>query len=219
MSLDATLAISRIESLAKTERAELNDGFIVGRLAASPLVIKSASRLCEELANSPDTPDAILQFTRKYAPIATEGAARCGEVDFKLDLEMWRFHQRMLRERWVGISNSFRQARSARLKLAGSYSWTFPTGSVLHPSGQGAVIQVPGFLPVVDLCFALIPLERIRACPAPGCTKPYFVASHLKQTYCGRGPCIEWGARTRKLEYWNRNKGHYLAERQRKRKE
>ena len=218
MSLDATLAISRIESLAKTERAELKADFVVGRLAASPLVIKSASRLCEELANNPDTPSAILKFTRKYAPLATEGA-RWGEVDFKLDPETWRFHQRMLRKRWAGISNSFRQARSAGLKLGGAYSWTFPEGSVLHPSRQGAVIQVSEFLPVVDLCFALIPLERIRTCPAPGCPKPYFVADHLKQSYCGRTECVEWGARARKLEYWNRNKKQFLAERQRERKE
>ena len=216
--LDDPLTISRIESLARTERAELKSDSVVGRFATSPLIITSASRLCEEFANSPETPAAILQFTRKYAPLTYEGG-RAVEANFKLDLEAWRFQQRMLRERWVGTSNSLRQARSARLKIDGAYSWTFPSGSVLHPSLLGIVIQIPGFLNVVELCFALIPLERIRACPVPGCTKPYFVADHLKQTYCGCASCVEWGARARKLEYWNRNKEHYLAKRKQKRKE
>jgi hypothetical protein len=96
--------------------------------------------------------------------------------------------------------------------------WSFPKGSRLIFSRKGNAIQQERFFDLINLCFGGLPWERVRFCPADGCEKPFFVATHLKQTYCGDLVCVEWGKRKLKLEYWNKNKERFLAERKRNRR-
>lgn len=81
---------------------------------------------------------------------------------------------------------------------------------------EGVALQAQSFLTLLYLCLAAFPSERLRVCPAPECVAPYFVAHHLKQTFCGTESCKEWGKNKLKLEYWNRNKERLLAERKRR---
>lgn len=204
MSLDASLTISRFELLAGTAEVKLDGETISGTFSNSPLVISNAARVCEHFANFPETASHILRFTKKYAPICEE--AEAGKK-FHFDIHEWRAWRTTFRNSWKCV---------AELASAHDYQekvWSFPKKSRLIFSKHGNALQVGRFLDLMNLSFGGLAWERVRVCPAPGCEKAFFVATHLKQTYCGDAVCVEWGKRKLKLEYWNRNKERFLAER------
>ena len=210
MGLDTQLTISRFELLAKTGKARLNGEVIEGTFGDSPLIVRNTARICEEIANCPDSPEAILRFTLKYAPLETP--TKSGEK-FQFELCEWRAFRKTFRNNWQSVFTVIRGwDRSAKM-------WSFPKGSRLIFSPTGNTLQQDRFLDLVNLCFGALPWERVRICPAPGCEKPYFVAAHLKQVYCGDRVCVAWGKRKLKLEYWNRNKERFMKERKLNRKE
>jgi ribosomal protein S27AE len=112
---------------------------------------------------------------------------------------------------WTEVgATPFRQLEGGSLnELHGKYRLEF--------FKKGIVFKAEQFDTLIDVCFASIPVDRRRVCPAPGCTTPYFVAHHLKQIFCGKDECIQWGRRKLKREYWERNKARLLAKRKRER--
>jgi hypothetical protein len=212
MSLESKLTISHFELLAKTQEADLDGESIIGQFAKIPLVIHNLARACEEFANCPETPSQILRFTKKYGPLMN--SAEPGGT-FRFELCEWRTCQQFLRSGWRVL------ARTIRVRAPHEWNekyWPFPKGSRLSFSREGNTLQLDRFFDLINLCFAALPWERIRFCPAEDCETPFFVATHLNQTYCGDRVCIEWGKRKLKREYWNRNKHRFLAERKRNRR-
>jgi hypothetical protein len=207
MSLDTHLTISRFELLARTEEAALEGGGVVGRFSKTPLVITNVARICEEFANHPETDAGILRFTKKYAPLVNDAKP---DGTFRFELYEWRAWRTTFRNNWKSVVEA--PAEYDR----GEKTWSFPKGSRLIFSRRGNALEQRRLLGLINLCFGGLPWERIRICPAPGCERPFFIATHLKQTYCGDQLCVEWGKRKLKLEYWNRNKGRFLAQRRRK---
>jgi hypothetical protein len=202
--LDRNLTISRFDLLAGTGEAHLEGEMIVGRFAKTPLAITSAARFCEKFANSSETPTQILRFTKKYAPLTDYAKP---DEPFRFELCEWRAVRGNFRKSWETVVKFYADSDKDEK------SWHIPKGSHLLFSSRGNALQLERFEDLINLCFGGLPWERVRICPAPGCEKPYFVADHLKQRYCGSKVCYEWGQRKLKLEYWNRNKGRFLAQR------
>jgi hypothetical protein len=203
------MQISRFEVLAGTAEAGLLGESIVGRFGNAPLVITNEARLCEAFANSADTPAQILRFTKKYAPLVT---AMPGE-GFRFPLHEWLFYRNRFRDEWKGIARAHSGSLLRQMKaifpevtMEVPNVFIFEQGSSLISGRDGIVLQQSNFLPVIELCFHGLPWERIRVCPAPECKKPFFVATHLKQNYCGNAECVAWGDRKAKLSWWNQNK-------------
>jgi hypothetical protein len=208
MGLDANMMISRFQLPAGTAEASLAGNSIVGRFGETPLVIKNAARTSEEFANLADTPTAVLRFTRKYAPLMQ--LAKPGDT-FQFELSEWQVYRRIFCNTWKNVATEVPPQERAE-----KY-WLFPKGSRLILSRMGNALQQEQFFGLLNLCFSGLPLERVRFCPALQCKKPFFIATHLKQSLCGNQACIAWASKKRKLAYWNRNKAEFLAERKRTR--
>jgi hypothetical protein len=209
MNLDSTLAISRFVALAKTAECHFERDEIVGTLdLEKPVVIKNVRLFCEEFANWKDTPDQILHYTRKYAPI--DVGPRAGS-SFRFPIGVWVSCQRIFRTTWRMLAPGGELHSAGMAEREKRFALTKGFSLVM---GQGAnSIEAERLWLLLNLCFGSLPLERVRVCPAPNCRTPYFVATHLKQTYCGNNDCVEWGKRKLKLEYWNRNKEKLIAKR------
>ena len=202
--LDRTFTISRFWTIAKTETARLDGEKICGKFTEGPrpLRIKDPKAVCEEFANLPQTPDQILRFTRNYAPLHIP--ASTGQR-FEFAVSKWIKYQTDFRADWAkltpatGISPRMRaQGRPLLAKLGrDSELWIYP---------EGIVLRVQAFLTLIYLFLAAFPTERLRVCPVPACPHPYFVAHHLRQTFCGNEACIAWGMRRDRLAYWHKNK-------------
>ncbi|MGA2417140.1 MAG: hypothetical protein ABSF59_22015 [Candidatus Sulfotelmatobacter sp.] len=218
MSLDIHPTIMGLETLVKTETAQLEGERVVGIFARSHrLVIVDVARTCEAFANCPESGAGILSFTRRYAPLRVIAAP--GEP-FDFALSEWRQSRKRFQWQWKQSTPTELQKHSELegldLKNLGRMV-ALEGGNFLRFSRRGVVLQAEQLSTLIDVCFAAIPVDRRRFCPAPGCKRPYFVAHHLKQTFCGNKECIDWGKRKLKLEYWERNKRRLLAERKQKR--
>jgi hypothetical protein len=210
MSLDSQITISRLESLVGTATAKLEREVIVGRFGESSLVIGNAARLAEEFANCPETPARILTFTTKYAPLLNPAKP---EAAFRFELAEWRTCHQIFRNNWRSIAGADPEYDR------GEKAFAFPPGSHFIFSRRGNRLQFHRFGHLLTLVLGSLPWECVRFCPAPECKKPFFIATHLKQSLCGNRVCIKWASRKRKLEYWNRNKPQFLAKRKRNREE
>jgi hypothetical protein len=209
MTLKEHLRISRFQIVAGTKEAQLDGDTISCQLTTAPLVIRKPVALCEEFANSPDTPSRILRFTKKYAPLSFGNVLKPGD-QFVFELDGWQ-----------GYQNLFRRAWKRRMSNAGSLGpeirvlreWEFPERSRLIFSRNESTLELQSLTDVINLSFAWLPWNRIRFCPAEGCEAPFFVAAHLRQTYCRAESCMDWGDRKLKREYWSRNKERLLKAR------
>ena len=191
------MQISRFQVLARTAEARLEGENIVGRFGTSPRVITNEARLCETFANYADTPAAIREFTRKYAPLLNPAKP---ETEFLFELSEWRTYHQIFRNNWRSIASADPEYDR------GEKLFTFPPGSHLVFSKGGNALQFDRFGHLLTLALGGLEWERIRFCPAPGCKRPFFVAAHLKQNYCGNDECVAWGDRKAKLSWWNQNR-------------
>ena len=203
------MQITRLEVLAGTSEASLDGEHIAGRFGDAPLVITNEGRLCETFANCSDSCAQILRFTKKYAPLVT---AMPGQ-GFRFCLQEWLFYRDRFRDEWKGIARTHSASSLKEIKAVFPAAtmvvpnvFIFGRGSSLISSRDGIVLQQSNFLELIELCFHGLPWDRIRLCPAPECKKPFFIAAHLKQNYCGSTECVAWGDRKAKLSWWNRNK-------------
>lgn len=191
------MQISRFELLAETAKANLDGETIIGRFGTAPRVITNEARLCETFANCADTPARILEFTKKYAPLLNPAKP---EAEFRFDLSEWRTCHQIFRNNWRSVAEADPEYDR------GEKLFAFPQGSRLLFSKRGNALQLHRLGHLLTLVFGSLPWERIRFCPAPGCKRPFFIAAHLKQNYCGSDECVAWGDRKAKLSWWNQNR-------------
>jgi hypothetical protein len=205
-------------TLAKPVDAKLVGDTVRGKIVNDYVVVADPILLAERFANWSSTPQAILNFTRKYGPLKSDSIVK---GQYTVDRGEWCRWQKSFQDSWrmispanlptadsIGVSHHSDLFRQIRLS----------EGSFLRFHHSGAALLVKDMWTLIDVCFCAIPIERLRVCTARDCAKPYFVAHHLKQTLCGAALCKGWNERRLKREWFEREKGPILAERKRIRK-
>lgn len=186
-----------------TEEVRLEDGYVLGRWSKQlSTFFGSKNRLLvEDFVNWSTAPDEIARFARMYGPLDCEAVEG---KDFRFSVQGWRGTQQLLRQWW--------EARSGRANLSTTlggelpYQLVFRSGSLLFWANT-----LEGYL---RLELFTAPAERFRKCKRPGCEAPYFVARHLKQTYCSEG-CAKWAQSQWKQKWWDERGSDWVERRKR----
>lgn len=216
--IDQLFTPARVIS-ARVGRVVDEDGtrIIEGKFGIKPLVIENRVHICETFANCDGTPEAIRKFTTKYGPL--RNPIKPGD-SFRFREDDWRACQSFFRHVWRMTRPplySSAMLREGKFKTPADHGFSLS----LSRRGSSIAIGIQGndLWSLIDLCFYSLPLERVRFCPAEGCLKPYFFATHLRQNYCGDELCIRWGELKFKREYWDRNKDRIKSGRNKSGKE
>lgn len=149
-------------------------------------------RVSEEFANWPNDSEGILRFTGRFGPLEESAQP---SAEFRFALSRWRFSQANFRQGW--------EAFPPRRGRYFGYSFYFGTagGRGWSCDPNGLTYRAANLLEFLTLTLMACPKERLRICARPDCPHPYFVARHLKQTYCSE-PCAAWGQRQWKKQWW-----------------
>jgi hypothetical protein len=139
-----------------------------------------------EFANLPDTPEAILRFTREYAPL--EWPAAPGD-SFQFKIHDFRKAQCKLRQMWKHPD------ATTGLDIPGA-KIRFHAGTI--------TVETPTLKSYLEVDLQMNPPERIRVCKRPGCLHPYFIAEHLRKQFCS-SECAAEGQRTVKRDWWQKS--------------
>ena len=153
-------------------------------------------RLIEDFLNWPTDPDAALRFTRKYGPLYVNPAPAS---DFRENVNTLRNAQEHFRGLWV------------RLKKFPDWQ---PEGGMLAFRKGFLTYTAPTLYMFLYMDTVTCPASRARKCKREDCPHPYFLATHLKQTFCSE-VCAQWGQRRWKQEWWKQHGNSWRAERRR----
>jgi hypothetical protein len=212
MSLDRRLLISQFSTLAKPGPAKLSGDRVCGSLVDGYVIVSDPALMAERFANWSATPNGILKFTQKYGPLWSVPLSK--KREYCVDLEGWLQRQRMFRDTWRITSTSSVASDvdlGRGLKLA--------EHSFLIFYRLGAELRVKDMMTLIDVCLACVPVNRLRICKAPDCSKPYFIAHRLNSTLCNSLACKRWNQLRLKREWFDREKPSILEDRKRRRKE
>jgi hypothetical protein len=190
-----------------------------GQIVKGFVVVTDPALMAERFANLPRTPASVLKFTQKYGPLRSVPVVK---GTFSFELKQWYEWHRLFQNVWeitspqnlpdpgtIGMASYERVAKGVNLGEHSNLSF----------GPDGAELLVKDMWTLLNVCVSTIPLERLRICKAPNCTKPYFIAHHLKQTLCNSKLCKKWNQLRLKREWFEREKEPILAERKRRRKE
>jgi hypothetical protein len=162
--------------------------------------------LLQDFVNWPDSPKEIVHFTKSYGPLDSDGVEG---KDFSFSVQGWQSTQKRFRLMWESRSGKANVSTTiGGLELP--YDLNFHEGKLTFFAKR-----LEGFL-LLELITA--PAERLRKCARPGCENPYFVARHLKQTYCS-SVCATWAQAEWKKNWWGEKGSDWLAARKKKAKE
>jgi hypothetical protein len=170
---------------AEVKDVEIEGKQIVGRWGKELWHRVSPSRrtLAEQFVNSPNDPQGILQFTRKYGPLSKPHANK----DFRQSVQQWRSHQAWLRGHWTITPLGFKVGMK--------------DGEMLGITPEKLSLTVESLERFVEFEIWLSPIARRRRCKRPHCETPYFIASNPKQLFCDE-KCAEWGQQQHKQKWW-----------------
>jgi len=156
--------------------------------------------LVQDFANWGREPEDILRFTRRFGPLNRSAQ---GGRPFTVKVSEWLRRQDAFREEWDDVALRLKPGSAVPL-------WTGTELEVV--SGERFEFVSDAYTYVAATLERLLLLElrcvdrgRLRTCARPDCPNPYFVAAHLKQTYCSP-PCAQWGQGEAKRRWW-REKG------------
>jgi hypothetical protein len=170
---------------------------ITGRWADSPKTVGgNAVALVTDFANWPTTPEAVLKFTSKYGPLEERRSIGVDDKGrpFQFELRAWRAKQQEFQSEWHLYN------KLSHIPSSGSWIQVSPQEAFLR-RGFGLEYRAENLWRFLLFSLDSLPSKRLRACKRPDCTHPYFVAGHLKQTFCSDG-CAEWGQKQWKLKWW-----------------
>jgi hypothetical protein len=217
MPLESKLTVHHLFTLARVRTAKLGAPDvgerqqIEGTFSEGMLVITNRKKICEDFANWPSEVESILKFTRKYGPLDVD--AKPGGF-FRFTQLDWWVCQQNFRSLWKSMMPGVNFSAADLAEGETPFCCHSDRGVTLYLSPRGTSIQLDKLWPLIELCFRSLPHERLRFCPAEFCPNPYFVATHLRQNYCGLEQCIRWGDLKAKRDYWNRNKERFSAARE-----
>ncbi len=209
--------------LAGCESVRLEGQDVAGRFKSSlsSLARPKRERLVEEFANWPSGPEDIVRFTKRYGPLEEKPVAG---ISFRFQVDAWLANQEGFRLLWAIVQDGAsaggwgRFAGSAfeplvqfdldgtlRLTVSSDDVWTYPKVGLSY---QAATLWR-------FLIFNLLacPRERLRTCARPECDSRFFVARHLKQSYC-TDRCAAWARKQWKLRWWKEHGPKWRARRQ-----
>jgi hypothetical protein len=158
--------------------------------------------LVEDFVNWSNTPEEIVRFVRMWGPLGDD--AREGK-DFRFSVQGWRGTQQRFRQMW--------EARSGKANLSTTLGGELPYQ--LNFSSEGLRIWSQTLEGYLRLELFTAPAERFRKCKRPGCETPYFIARHLRQTYCSEG-CAKWAQSQWKEKWWDERGSDWLAGRKKR---
>lgn len=169
--------------------------------------------LVEDFVNWSDAPPEILRFTRVYGPVTDAfredelGEGRGGEFSF--EVEDWRFVQTTFQRIWNRIASPNFASEPGREQV--HFSGVLPNDSfwVYGNRFEYRAGTLEGFM---RLELLRAPIDRLRKCLRPGCETPYFIARHLRQSYCSP-TCAQWAQRKWKKQWWQKEGPHWLSRR------
>jgi hypothetical protein len=189
----------RFCTLAGVEDAQLvSRNKLVGRFQANLTEFYGPpkGRLIEDFLNWPSDPESILRFTRKYGPLQ---ATPVGNAEFEVFWLQWQLDQRRLRSLWQ---------RRRVFDLSDGES----TGGALALGRGGLTYRAVNLFVFLYMDLVTCEAKRLRMCKRTDCPNPYFIASHLKQQFCG-DKCAEWGQREWKKQWWKEHGESWRAQR------
>lgn len=125
-----------------------------------------------------------------------------------MDILEWRLGQGQFRWTWENIRRPI------------NINWNVPNhvaqGSLLYDRGHFTYRMHNVFF-FLYLELATLRSDRLKKCARPDCPNPYFVAEHVRQTFCS-DPCKAWAQKQWKLQWW-REKGEIWRKERRQKKE
>jgi hypothetical protein len=158
--------------------------------------------LVEDFVNWSGTTDEIVHFTRNYGPLNCEAVEG---KEFQFSIEGWRASQQQLRQMW--------EARSGRIAPSTTLGGELPYQLTFR--GRTLIFSANTVEAYLRLELFTATAERLRKCKHPACEAPYFVARHLRQTYCSP-KCVKWSQAKFKKNWWKQNGKDWLSTRKRK---
>jgi len=211
-----------ISALVLKVSAELRGEVIEGFVSTTEGRYRPFPNLVEEFLNSPIDTGAILRFTKTYGPVPFrqhkpdhdrglfQGLPTWRlwpepeeDSKFNFTLDEWRESQRLLQWAW--------KARAGRKGQAASLGLWHEDELRFHRTADRIELRICNIARYLDVCLHALPAERMKQCKRSvqeGCPTPYFVATHLRQDYCGVD-CAAWAQRAVKRKWWNeRRKQH-----------
>jgi len=141
--------------------------------------------LAQRFANWAWERERILEFTKRYGPLAHSPYIQ--PLEFSFSLESWRQNQWEFRKLWVSIQDGCTQStqlleigqleiRNNWLEFGCNSLWDFMTLELLRTP------------------------EKLRFCKRTDCVHPYFTAQHGKEQYCSPD-CANWAQSNWKKEW------------------
>jgi len=177
------VALSTLAS--EVQDVEIEGKQIVGRWGKELWHRVSPSRrtLVEQFVNSPNDPQGILRFTRKYGPLSKPHTNK----PFRQPVQQWRSHQAWLRRNWTITPLGFKVGMK--------------DGEMLGITPEKLSLTVESLERFLEFEIWFSPIARRRRCKRPRCETPYFIASNPKQLFCDE-KCAEWGQHQHKQKWW-----------------
>jgi hypothetical protein len=201
--------LARRPSTAKLVTVQAGDEIARGVAAESGTVItgtlgretvqifSNASRVIEDFANTPDSPEQIRRFILRF------GALRLGDIEhlypnpedesdfelgdtFRVQCATWRKHQELFGRYWeLGSKGGEELAKELSKQIAPRYR----SGALVKAQIKWSRLGFQYELQPDDLwralCLAFIDFsDRMRKCQNPTCETPYFLASRRDQKFC-----------------------------------
>jgi len=151
-------------------------------------------RLIEDFLNWPGNPEAILKFTHKFGPLR---ASPTPGAEFREHLSNFAYAQDHMRNLWIRLSKF--------------PDWQPEGGSLAFRKGF-LTYTAPSLYMFLYVDLVTCPANRARKCKREDCPHPYFLAGHLKQTFCSE-ICAQWGQRKWKQEWWKEHGKKWRAAR------
>ncbi len=154
--------------------------------------------LVQDFANWGREPQDVRRFTERYGPLTLSAEA---STHFRLEVADWLKCQDSFRAEWADVMLLSKERAPLWL---GTELPAVP-GERFEFVGDAYSYITANLYRLLLLELRCIDRRRLRTCARPNCPNPYFVASHLKQTYCSE-PCAQWGQGEAKRRWW-REKG------------
>lgn len=173
---------------------------VVGRWKPNPEEFSGPKRglLVEDFVNWGNTPTDIVRFTERYAPVS----------DADLGTESGEFHFGI--RSWLGIQQTFQTMWELRTGRRPSNTFRGEDVTIMVADRRVSLRGSLRFFLLMELVLA--PSERLRKCKRTDCRNPYFVATHLKQTYCST-ECAKSAQAKWKTRWWKEKGTDWLKKR------
>jgi hypothetical protein len=168
---------------------------VVGKLGRERKeVFTNPQRLIEDFANSPDSPEAIVRFTKQYGVLHrndVEFADTTGEGDlietddFFIQTEKWSLTQKQFRTDWEQVGRNNARLEQVAKEITPDSVPGRLLKAYLRPSRKGFYVQLQpddlhGALWLAFVGYS----DEARKCPNPTCDAPYFLATRRDQKLC-----------------------------------